>query len=205
MKKKSQAFTLIEILMVITIILILVGLVLGTSGYVKKKAARSRAVAEIQGMASACASYKADNGVDPTTKYTWTLNARLDGNANDQDYRNASRDLYEALSGDTNANGQFDAGESKGYMEFKKDMLYTPSGGGDVQYIKDPFGYSYGYSTIYAHEIQQQNSNSSSGGTPTPPTGGYNPTFDLWSTSGNTSTPKPGQPGDVTGQWVKNW
>lgn len=207
MKKKSQAFTLIEMLMVITIIVILVGLVLGAAGYVKKKAARSRAVGEIQAMSAACEGYKADNGTYPTTKNTETLDARTNGNANSQAYQDASLDLYKALSGDENANGQPDSGESKGYMEFKANMLYTQSGGSNILYIKDPFGYSYGYSTIYAHELQQQNTNSngSGSGNSTPPTGGYNPTFDLWSTAGNTSTPNPDQPGDVTSKWVKNW
>ena len=39
----SSAFTIMELLVVITIIIALAGLILATSGYVQKKSARSRA------------------------------------------------------------------------------------------------------------------------------------------------------------------
>jgi hypothetical protein len=58
-----------------------------------------------------------------------------------------------------------------------------------VNYIRDPFGNSYGYSTAQA---------ANPGGT-----AGYNPTFDLWSTAGLTATP--GSPDTITPQWIKNW
>src|SRR5439155_19491293 len=69
-----RAFTIIELLVVITIIIILGSLILSTVGYVQKKGARSRAEAEIAAMSAALESYKADNGIyprgnaaDPTT------------------------------------------------------------------------------------------------------------------------------------------
>jgi hypothetical protein len=52
--------------------------------------------------------------------------------------------------------------------------------------IVDPFGNSYGYSTANQAD----------------PAKGYNPTFDLWSTSGLTTTPPTGT---ITQQWIKNW
>ncbi|MGZ4986342.1 MAG: type II secretion system protein, partial [Chthoniobacterales bacterium] len=66
MSKRDRAFTLIELLVVMAIIIILAGLILGTSGYVQKKGARSRAEAEIAAMSAALESYKADNGIYPT-------------------------------------------------------------------------------------------------------------------------------------------
>src|SRR5207237_7513962 len=60
-----RAFTIIELLVVITIIIILAGLILSTVGYVQKKGARSRAEAEIAAMSAALESYKADNGIYP--------------------------------------------------------------------------------------------------------------------------------------------
>ena len=52
----NRAFTLIELLTVMTIIGILAGLILMVSGFVQKKAAVSRAEAEIQAMSAACES-----------------------------------------------------------------------------------------------------------------------------------------------------
>src|SRR5436309_15595112 len=60
------AFTIIELLVVISIIIILAGLILSTVGYVQKKGARSRAEAEIAAISAALESYKADNGIYPT-------------------------------------------------------------------------------------------------------------------------------------------
>src|SRR5438067_4348431 len=60
-----RAFTIIELLVVITIIIILGSLILSTVGYVQKKGARSRAEAEIAAMSAALESYKADNGIYP--------------------------------------------------------------------------------------------------------------------------------------------
>ena len=57
-----------------------------------------------------------------------------------------------------------------------------------VNFARDPFGNSYGYSTAYQAD----------------PSKGYNPTFDLWSTANYqlpTSNPTP-TPQDF---WIKNW
>ena len=61
----SAAFTLIELMVVITIIAVLSGLVLSASGYIQRKGARSRAEAEIAALGAALENYKADNGDYP--------------------------------------------------------------------------------------------------------------------------------------------
>ena len=61
-----HAFTIIELLIVMTIILVLAGLILATAGYVQKKGARSRTEAEIAAISAALESYKADNGIYPS-------------------------------------------------------------------------------------------------------------------------------------------
>ena len=183
----SAAFTLIELIVVTTVIIILTGLVLSTVGYVQKKGARARAETEIAAMSAALESYKADNGIYPRNADTDGLNARASGNP--CAYQAASLYLYKQLSGDTNANFQYGA---KSYFTFKPNMLGTsPTVTTDacgntltpttVSYIRDPFGNIYGYSTIQA---ATQDS-----------TQGYNPTFDLWSTA---NSPDPNQ-------WIKNW
>jgi type II secretory pathway pseudopilin PulG len=182
--RAAGAFTIIELLVVISIIIVLAGLILATSGYVTKKGARSRAEAEIAAMSAALESYKADNGVyarDPTTTDAVDPRTPVDFPS----YQLASRFLYGELSGDKDFNGRIDPVEqqNKSYFTFKPQMLgitKNPDGTTkSIDYIRDPFGNSYGYSTAYQ----------------TSPSKGYNPTFDLWSTATSSDAI----------QWIKNW
>ena len=176
-----RAFTIIELLVVIAIIIILASLILSTVGYVQKKGARSRAEAEIAAMSAALESYKADNGIYPRDA---TKTDQVDPAASPIP-TTATQFLYEQLSGNSATNLQPISG-AKSYFAFKPQMLFgTKDSNGNltsVSYIRDPFGNSYGYSTLKA-----------SGGT-----GGYNPTFDLWSIADDSS---------ATNQtkWIKNW
>src|SRR5437899_8961999 len=112
-----RAFTIIELLVVITIIIILAGLILSTVGYVQKKGARSRAEAEIAAMSAALESYKADNGIYPRDA---TATDTLDPAAsiNLTNYAASSLYLYEQLSGDISPNRQ-PAACAKTYFAFK--------------------------------------------------------------------------------------
>jgi type II secretory pathway pseudopilin PulG len=192
-RRCKTGFSLIELFVVISIIIVLAGLILSTVGYVQKKGERARAETEIAAMSAACESYKADNGIYPrdntTNQYTDTLDARQNTDPTQTVYQNASLYLYEQLSGDSSANLQPPA-TAKIYFSFKPQMLGgTRDANGNltsVSYIRDPFGNSYGYSTIQAATGDS--------------TKGYNPTFDLWSTAGTTS----GSATDLN-QWIKNW
>src|SRR6267378_2410287 len=152
-KRRHNAFTLIELVVVSGLILVLTGLVLSTDGYARKKGARARAETEIAAMSAACESYK-------------------------------------ALFGATNGSRTPNTG-AKSYMVFKPNMLFPADQTQNVQYIQDPFGNSYGYSTV---QVATQNT-----------TKGYNPTFDLWSTSGLTANPPSSGTDTITPQWIKNW
>ena len=199
-QSRCNAFTLIELVLVVGIIIVLAALVLSTVGYARKKGARARAETEIAAMSAACENYKADNGVYPrgnadlgnTTPYdTDNLNSQTDGdptaNPTATRYQKASLYLYIQLSG-INANRTPITG-ARSYFTFKPNQLSPTDQNLPVEFIRDPFGNSYGYSTRMA----------STG------SGGYNPTFDLWSTVGLTTNP-PGTPPDtITPQWVKNW
>lgn len=174
-------FTIVEVLVVMSIILVLAGLILGTSSYVHNKSARSRAETEIAAMSAALENYKADNGVYPAST---TVDAR---NAiSFPDYQIATLVLYKALSA-TDPDGTPISG-ARSYFSFKPQMLVLdnvndPVGPGNlIKGIRDPFGNSYGYSTA-----------GEAGGA-----AGFNPTFDLWSTDGITS-------GSPSPQWIKNW
>ena len=177
------AFTIIELLTVITIISILTGLILATSSYVQNKGARSRAEAEIAAMSTALETYKADNGIYPTNNDTNNLNPAA---ANPLDYQNASRYLYTQVSGDSDGDPTTSATtDTKNYMgSALTPSMLSPNPPGPNTYIRDSFGNSYGYSTAKA---------SNPGGSI-----GYNPTFDLWSTAN-------ANPPSDQNQWIKNW
>ena len=119
-----HGFTLIELLVVITVIAILAGLVLQTAGYVQKKAARSRAEAEIAALSAALESYKADMG-----DYPAGTNGSSSGTAN--------AFVRAALAPST----------GKVYFEFSKGMgtNTTTLSSDPNQAILDPFGEGYGY------------------------------------------------------------
>ena len=178
----GPAFTIIELLIVMSIIIVLAGLVIATSGYVQEKSKRSRTEAEIAAMSAALESYKADNGIYPTdqtkTESVNPGNSILPG---------ASLFLYEKLTGDTALNG---TGTGKSYMPFKPanlqrlNMSQPISDANPVLAIRDPFGNPFGYSTAKAAGQ----------------TYGYNPTFDLWSTAGTNGTSASDQ-----AKWIKNW
>jgi type II secretory pathway pseudopilin PulG len=183
----TTAFSLVELLVVITIIIVLAGLVLSTMGYVRKKGARSRAETEIAAISAACESYKADNGVYPTSPATDALNPTTAVDPTANVYLTASQYMYGELTADRDFDGTGDTG-SRSYLSLKpssllrNDMSNPPSSSNQVTAIRDPFGNSYGYSTAKASGAAF----------------GYNPTFDLWSTAGGT------QASDVPG-WMKNW
>jgi prepilin-type N-terminal cleavage/methylation domain-containing protein len=184
--RRYNAFTLIELLVVVSIIAVLSALVLSTVGYARKKGARARAETEIAAMSAACENYKADNGIYPRDAATTdALNAQNSGDPRASQYQNASLYLYNALFGATNGS-RTPASGARSYFLFKPNMLFPADQTQNVQYIQDPFGYSYGYSTIQAATQDT--------------TKGYNSTFDLWSTAGTTSASDPDR-----NQWIKNW
>src|SRR6058998_203518 len=96
-KRRYNAFTLIELVVVVGLILVLSGLVLSTVGYVRKKGARARAETEIAAMAAACESYKADNGIYPTDAST-TEQLDTTMSFDPATYQPASLYLYKLLS-----------------------------------------------------------------------------------------------------------
>ena len=212
--RRNLAFTLIELVVVVAVIVTLVGLVLSTVGYIQKKAARSRAETEIAAMSAACESYKVDNGIYPRDCNTDQLVASSSGDPTA--YQAASLYLYKQLSGDTNANFQPPPGTRR-YFTFKPQMLEGPRDGNGnligVSYVKDPFRNSYGYSTLSANYLDWQNyldcvnrgGSCSPPGCPQPTTLGYNPTFDLWSTAGVAPSPTPTPPSTLQNLWIKNW
>ena len=213
-RRSQSAFTLIEMLTVIAVIVLLVGMVLGANSGIQAKAARVRADGEISGLSLACENYKGDNGGYPRDeKFTDKLNPRVD--MTPSKYWTACQILYSALSGDFDRDGVKDPDSPRSYFEFRPDMLGGEKKNGklskapeSVQFIQDPWGNSYGYSTAGLKQQEDLQVSQSTGATPSA-TGasgsaqskdkGYNATFDIWSTGGG------GGGKSSTGKWVKNW
>ena len=175
--RATSAFTVIELLIVMAIILVLAGLILATSNYVQKKGYRSRTEAEIAAISAALENYKADNGVYPRDDVTDNLSVSTTSMS---DYLAPSLKLYEYLSGDTNDDR---TAEAKVYFPFKTNQLSPVDQTKPVTSIRDPFGNPYGYSTMKASDSTKN---------------GHNPTFDLWSLADGTA-------GTNEMKWIKNW
>jgi prepilin-type N-terminal cleavage/methylation domain-containing protein len=235
-------FTLIELLTVMAVIAILAGLILSISGYAEKKGALARAQAEIGALSTALEAYKTDNGAyphqpvavsgtiqtitnNPSNVPSDLLDPRTMGNStyttsSQYPYAQASVELYEALSGDLSLSGTGGGQGTKNYITDLRQDAYgrsvanaAVSGTNPVLYLADPFGNCYGYSTANSTSVATGTSTITAGYPSTTAVyPGYNPTFDLWCTGGQTAAPysgggatAPGTPGDPTLQWVKSW
>lgn len=124
-------FTLVELLVVIAIIAVLSALVVGASKYAWRKAATSRAQAEIASIEGAIENYKIDIGRYPVSTATRLCATCASNN---------SALLYQALSPTS----------GKTYFSFKPDQI---KGNG----IVDPFGGFYNYYCRYPADSFQTN------------------------------------------------
>jgi len=201
-RRCKTGFSLIELFVVISIIIVLAGLILSTVSYVQKKGERARAEVEIAAISAALESYKADNGIYPGNPDTDALASNSDpagGDPTQAAFQNASLYLYKELSGDHDANRSVNAADDlsgngvvpKTYFTFKPNMLSPTDQTLNVQYIRDPFGNSYGYSTFESANPGSANGN--------------NPTFDLWSTVGETGKKTGETFTQYQQRWIKNW
>ena len=124
------AFTLVELLAVITIIAILAGLTLGAAGAVRRHGATSTAKAEVAALQAACDRYYADNNSYPIgTANPVTVTAPA-----------SATNLFSSLVGSTTLSA---APTSKRYFEPKPAMVNTTGN----NYFIDPWGYAYGYNS----------------------------------------------------------
>lgn len=211
MKRSSHlaGFTLIEMIMVIAIIVVLAGLVVGVYTLVSSQSARARAATEIELLKGGLENYRVDNGGYPQDpEKTDKLDPRNISDATDISPTGklaaSSKFLYESLTGDTNGNGNMTKNYAPGF--FKLSRLGGPRVGNTVspvQYIMDPFGSPYGYSTaglLLDQEYRMTLATNPGAMRPTQNsrgTQGYSSTFDIWSTAGDTQ--------GNSGKWIKSW
>ena len=201
-----SAFTLIEMITVITVIAILTGIVLSIAGMVQNKGYRAKAEAEIKALSAACEAYKADNGGYPQDAETDKLDARTA--TAPATYQTACLALYKALSGDIDLDGKTSKTEAetgKTYVtDFFKPNRFNSSfkTSGKVAFLVDPFSNSYGYSTagLKAEQDFRTQLATNEKATRSDTAKGFNSTFDLWSTAGAS-----GSSDNDKAKWLKNW
>ena len=143
--REQSAFTLIELLAVITIIGILAGLTLGAAGAVRRHGATSTAKAEVAALQAACDRYYADCNAYPTTNSMPDPSSTLPADVNPStsaNYSTAGRVLFNSLFG-TN---QYNLPPStKRYFEPKPAMVSSATNANP--YFIDPWGNAYGYNS----------------------------------------------------------
>jgi prepilin-type N-terminal cleavage/methylation domain-containing protein len=130
-RRPTAAFTLIELLAVITVIGILAGLTLGAAGAVRRHGATSTAKAEVAALQAACDRYYADNNTYPLGTASPTNVTAPAGATN----------LFTNLLGSATLTA---APNSKRYFEPKPAMVFTNT---SPNYFIDPWGYAYGYNS----------------------------------------------------------
>jgi prepilin-type N-terminal cleavage/methylation domain-containing protein len=135
-RRPAAAFTLIELLAVITIIGILAGLTLGAGGAVRRHGAASTAKAEVAALQAACDRYFADNNTYPVN-----TNVSPSSSFAPVNYIAAGQTLFTNLVGSATLSV---APTTKRYFEPKPAMVYTT---GSPNHLVDPWGNAYGYNS----------------------------------------------------------
>jgi prepilin-type N-terminal cleavage/methylation domain-containing protein len=135
----SPAFTLVELLGVITIIGILAGLTLGGAGAIRRHGATSQAKSEVAALQAACERYFADNNAYPAPSTMPDPSTTSDVNPTVLKYSTAGNTLFTNLVGSSTLTATL---TSKRYFEPKPAMVNT-----NGNYFIDPWGYAYGYNS----------------------------------------------------------
>lgn len=171
-----RSFTLIELMVVVSVVAILAGLVLGGAGAVRQRAARGQAKAEIAAIEAGLARYQMDFGGYPTP----TSNVSTNGSVyplTPSSYTSVGGVLFTALWGASSYTNT--AGAGKQYLNVRPSMVNISG----VNYFIDPWGYAYGYFWNGTNSLN----------------GGAVP--DVWSTGGQSGS---GSQTNRT-KWVTSW
>ena len=171
----SHAFTLVELVTVIAVILLLAGLILGAAGGVRGQASRNQAKAEIAGLEAALARFQTENGFFPGA-----TQADPASSLNPATYLTGARVLFTNLMGRTTLAGTPTG--AKSFLEPKTRMVMTNS---SPNYFVDPWGNAYGYYWDEANATSVYNKAAP----------------DVWSTAGQNGTGKQTN----RAKWICNW
>ncbi len=127
---KRDGFTLVEILVILSVIALLVAITIAVLPGILGNVAKARATTEIRAMETALESYKTEVGTYPPGDAS-SYNPSL--------YISAATSLFTNLCGRSSFAAPL---TGKSYMEFKRNQLGTL---GTFSYVQDPYGNAYGY------------------------------------------------------------
>ncbi|MEM9446651.1 MAG: prepilin-type N-terminal cleavage/methylation domain-containing protein [Verrucomicrobiota bacterium] len=184
---KRSGFTLMEVMAAMVVIAILMGIIIGAAGPVKKMALRRQASAEISALFLALKNYQLDNGDYPVMTEIPLQGDIYQGNPDD--YIVSAMFLFSELCRGGVEGANFLEPAESGvtiYFEPKGSQVGSP----DVDsYLQDPFRMAYGY--YYSRERSEKSL--------------FNVVEpDLWSTAGLKETPLDLQD-EIYLQWITNW
>lgn len=134
--RKACSFTLVELMVVISVIALLAGILLAAVGGVRNQAARSQAKTEISALEAALTRFQMDNGDFPGS-----TNANPATIQTSSIYQAGSQILFTNLMQRTVFTNTNAAG-IKAYLDPKLGMVVTNA---SPNYFVDPWGYPYGY------------------------------------------------------------
>ena len=195
---RQKGFTLIELMIVITIIAVLAGLTAAIATAVQNRARRAKAEALIKAVDAGLERYYTDNG-----DYPWPSNEDETGEVNDMNTKiGPARCLYQALSGDGDdsivggtegSDGETEDPEVAYWEDIvaPRDRKGVPVYTDDGDYIlTDPWNHPWQYEIFDQEESDEYNQNTN------------NMTYDLWSFASDESA---GKNEELRPKWVTNW
>jgi prepilin-type N-terminal cleavage/methylation domain-containing protein len=216
-RSQARAFTLVEMLIVVTIISLLAALTLGGYTYAMRASKRRTTTATFETIKLALERYNVDFGEYPQPNNSGQM-VQFPPGRYSYDVSGAAC-LYQALTGDgfdqikgvTGSNNGTSDGKVEGAAEVKNKMLvdipqtiFTKKGASYI--LIDGFGHPFQY--VKAASATTPAAGAGSGATPTATT--INPTYDLWSyaeddaNASMKSISSLNNP-NVSVRWIKNW
>lgn len=134
--RPSGSFTLIELMVVVSLIGLLAGILLAAAGGVRNQAARNQAKTEIAALEASLSRFQMDNGFFPGhTTAIPTINQTP------TTYQAGSQTLFTNLMARSTLSSTPTAG-LRAYLEPKAGSVATNA---SPNYFIDPWGYAYGY------------------------------------------------------------
>ncbi|MEM9399154.1 MAG: type II secretion system protein [Verrucomicrobiota bacterium] len=183
-----RGFTLVELLVVLSILAVLAGMIIGTAGPIQRKARTHQTTVEIAGIELAVANFKTDQGDFPQINFIGMGNGIYEGNPDN--YMETAQALFQDLCRGGEPDASYDIAAEAGVTIYLTDVKRTQVGDPEgSSFLRDPFQKPYGY--FYDYKTQEKSL--------------FNIVEpDIWSTTGEMEEPLDNQDA-VYLRWVKNW